>query len=275
MSDSDAPALEAPSGAAAPRVAAATLYCENCGAATPHRVLRVRPSSDLPRGRVVGVARCRVCRLTHPFDTSPPEQSEVELIVSSGDASERRRLALPRTARLAVGGAVPGAEVRMTIRRLDGPDRRSVPAGRVGEIRAVWAVLDAGASVPVSIVEGRRTRPTVLRVARGTLLSVGQSLSIEQRAHAIVALRSGGRTWKRMGDRFPAEEVGRLYVRRTDRPPAGRSDWRRDRDSSSSWASAISTDSRSRSSPGTRTARRRPRARTAAGGAAVQSDSPA
>jgi len=256
------------------RVEAAMLECPNCGRPTPHRILRVDRTSAPRRGRVRGIARCRNCRLTHPFASAPAERADVELIVSDGAVSERSRLPLPRLARLTVGATVPVAGDPLTVRRLDGPDGRSVRSARAAELRTIWAVRDRGTVVAVSIVEGRRTRSASLALPHGTLLGIGDALSVDDRPHAIVALRANGHTWKRLGDRFRAEEVGRAYVRRTDRPPAGRSAWSRGRVSPSSRASATSVGSRSRSSPGTSTTRRRPRARSAAGGAADQSSSP-
>jgi len=136
-------------------------------------------------------------------------------------------------------------------------------------VRTVWARSDEGAVVPVSVVEGHRTRSERVAVPHGTMLGVGDPLHLEEESVEIVGLRARGRTWRRPGDAFPADEVTRVYARRSSMPPAGRSPWRRDRDNPSSRASSTSTASRPRSGPGTKRARIAPRVRIADGGAAV------
>jgi uncharacterized Zn finger protein len=257
-----------------PPIASATLLCPNCGHSTPHRILRLDPASDTSEGGLRGIARCRTCRFTHPFESVPTEEVEVDLIVSSGSRSERRRVRLPRFARLKVGSTVPGGDERVTIRRLDDPSGRSVPHADAHAVPTIWGVLDLGAVVRVSVVEGARTRATVVRLPHGTILEVGEPMVVDGARAQIVALRANGRTWRRPGDRFGSDEVVRAYVRRTESPPAGRRDWSRSRGTASSSARATSIAARSRSSPGTRVTRSVPRARRADGGADAQSRSP-
>jgi uncharacterized Zn finger protein len=259
---------------ASPSIASATLFCENCGRTTPHRVLRLDRASRGPGAAIRGVARCRECRLTHPFESVPVVEVERDVIVSSGSRSKPQKVRVPRFAHLQVGNAVPGTSDPLTIRRLEDSAGRSVRGGDAREIATIWAVRDEGAVVRVSILEGAVTRASVVRLPHGTVLEVGEALVVDGRPYGITALRADGKTWRRPGDRFRGDEVVRAYVRRTAIPPAGRRDWSRSRVSSSSDARAASTPPRSRSSPGTSVARRVPRARSADGGADDQSRSP-
>ncbi len=259
---------------AAPTLGSASLLCENCGRTTPHRILRLDRRTDPTAGEVRGVARCQECRYTHAFESGPPDEVERAVIVSHGASSERTTLRLRRAAHLQVGATLPGPDPPLRVRRLERPDGTDVPEAEAAEIRTIWAVRDEGAVVRISIVEGARTVPTSVRLPHGTALEVGAEIVVDDGSGEIVALRARSRTWRRPGDRFRADEVDRAYVRWIARPPAGRSDWRRSRERPSSAASEDSTPARSRSSPGTRIARRRPRARRAAGGAADQSASP-
>lgn len=274
MSDPSASAGEGSDSATTLRLLSATLPCENCGTATLHRILRIDQGSRARSGRISGVARCRACRFTHPFRSIPEDRIEVGLIVSAGPTSERLRVSLPRFRRLQVGTGVPESEAPFTIRRIEDRTGRSLSSALAGEVATVWVTRDEGAIVPVSIVEGRRTRAARLAMPHGTVLRVGDELRVEESTVEIVGLRARGHTWRHPGDQFSADEVVRVYGRRTSSPPAGRSPWSRVRVSPSSRARATSTASRSRSAPGTRTARTAPRARIAAGGAAVQSVSP-
>lgn len=254
-----------------PALASATLYCERCGRETPHRILRVDRNPHAPGAVLSGIARCRECRRTHPFESVAIEPVERVLIVSSGARSRRSKVRLPRFARLEVGGQLPGFEPPVVIRKLDLPSGEPRRHATANEVATVWGVRDEGAVVRVSLVEGARTQACVVRLPHGTELEVGAELNVDGLRTEIVGLRAAGHTWRRPGDRFPGERVDRAYVRRTSMPPAGRSNWSRSRESPSSAASATSTAGRSRSSPGIRVTRRVPRDRNAEGGADDQS----
>lgn len=257
-----------------PRLLAATLLCDNCGEATAHRILRLDRGGRAAGGRIGGVARCRECRFTHPFESIPEPRVELTLIVSAGAVSERRRISLPRFRKIQVGTGVPEADEPLIVHRIDGATGRPLSNAAAGEVATLWATRDVGAVVAVSIVEGRRTRPVRVHLPHGTVLRVGDELHVDGETVEIVGLRAKGNSWRRLGDGFSADEVDRVYSRRISSPPAGNSPWRRVRVSPSSRASSTSTRSRSRSTPGTRTTRTVPRARIADGGAAVQSVSP-
>jgi uncharacterized Zn finger protein len=259
---------------ASPRLLAATLLCDNCGQATAHRILRLDRTGKSTTRRVGGVARCRECRFTHPFVSLPEERVEVAMVVSTGALSERRRVSLPRFRKLQVGTGVPEAEEPLIIHRIDGRAGRPLSSAAAGEIVTVWAKRDEGAVVAVSIVEGRRTRPARVRLPHGTVLRVGDEMTVDEETVEIVGLRAQGNTWRHPGDQFPADDVARVYGRRTSMPPAGRRPWSRVRVSPSSRTRPTSIASRSRSTPGTKTTRTVPRARIADGGAAVHNVSP-
>jgi uncharacterized Zn finger protein len=205
------------------RVRSARLPCEVCRAETPHRILRV----DRPRGagsrRASGIARCQTCRWTHPFEVALVGTVDIARIVSEGARSERTRIPLPRGRRLQVGSGLPGSDRALRIQRIDTRDGRNVRAASTDDIATVWAVRDVGAVVPVSIVEGRRTRSARLVVPRGTRYAVGDRVTVARARLDIVALRARGKTWRQPGDTFAAEDVQRMYGRRVAAESASRS----------------------------------------------------
>ncbi len=273
MDDPEADAPVTPRGAA-PRVFAATLYCEMCDRPTPHRILRMDPVRKSGSHRVQGTARCRVCQWTHRFESRTPGRVEVARIVSDGKISVRSRVELPANVHVQVGSGIPGSEEPFRVLRIDTRKGNRVRSALTNEIATLWAVRDVGAVVPVSIVEGRFTRTVRLVVPRETEFEVGGRSTVEGTPLRIVALRARGRTWRQPGDRFRALEVSRLYGRRTDIPPAGRSDWSSGRGMPSSRTSSSSRSERSRSGPGVSRDRIVPRRRSASGGAVVQRLSP-
>ena len=250
------------------------LYCENCGKETPHRLLRAKRSSGASPTSVSGVARCRICRWTHPFSSTSERSVEAAVIVSQGARSERRRVPLPRRLTVAVGTRISDRGVALRITRIEQRGGRSVETSPAPEIATLWAVEGDETVVPVSVVEGPRTSARVLRLSPSSRLEVGAKLEIEGEAILIVGVRARGRTWRVIGDAFAATEVQRVYGRRMLRPPAGRRDWSNEREIPRSRASSTSFSARSRSSPGVRRTATLPRAAIATGGAATHRSSP-
>jgi uncharacterized Zn finger protein len=267
---------EEPDGAppAAVRVQAASLLCDSCGRTTPHRILRWDRRPTGSPGRLSGVARCQVCRWTHPFVQTPPPESEVALVVSAGSESVASRLRVPSLRKLQVGSNLPGSAEPLRIRRIESRSGESLPAALPADVGTVWATHEGERAVPVSIVERARTHAARWITTPTVEVEVGVSLTVDGATTVVVGIRARGRTWRYPGARFPASDVQRLYVRRA-MPPAGSRDWSRVRVRPSSRARATSSAPRSRSGPGTRTTRTVPRAATADGGADVQSNSPA
>lgn len=174
---------------------------------------------------------------------------------------------------LRVGEALPGRTPPVEIRRLERTDGRPAETAQAGELSAAWGTADRGAVIPVSEVVGQRTIPHRLVLEPDANLAVGSALEVDGLTLHIWGLRARSRTWQRPGDVFPARDVQRVYARRYRMPPAGSSDWSVPRGSPSSRASSTSRLARSRSSPGVKIRRTRPRAASAAGGATTQSSS--
>ncbi len=250
------------------------LFCDNCGAETPHRLLRVKPTSGPSPTNVAGTARCRVCRWTHPFTSTRETPVEVAMIVSDRGRSDRRRVALPGRRVVRIGETVTEATVPLRITRIEVSSGRSAASSPVSEVRALWAIRADETLVPVSVVDGARTSSRLLRVPPSARLEIGATLTLDGDRVVIVGLRARGRTWRVVGDGFAAEEVRRAYGRRMLRPPAGRRDWRTDRGTPVSRTSSTSAAARSRSAPGVRRNATFPRAATAPGGAVTHRSTP-
>jgi len=257
-----------------PPLHSATLPCENCREETAHRILRFAPTTRAHPRSLSGTARCRKCGWTHRFTVASPSLIELSVVVSRGPSSEHRRIEVPSLERVEVGGSLPGSEEPLLVQKIDARSGHSVSSARPEEVATVWATRDVGAIVPVSVVEGATTWTDRLVLPRESRLTIGDPILVRGHRVRIVALRARGRTWRLSADGFSADEVERVYARRTETPPAGRRPWRMGRGIPRVRASSTSTSPRSRSGPGTRRARRSPRERTADGGAAIHRVSP-
>lgn len=248
MSGESAPGPAPPAG----QVHAAELYCEACGKATPHRILRVRQRRRPLVERTDGLARCQVCRWTHPFALARVEPVEVATVVSDGAKSRTLSLRLPPEYRLAEGDLVRALDRELRVRRIDPRVGRPGGSYRADTIGTLWLVPDLPAVIPVSIVEGRRTRTAELLREPERAISVGDELEVEGRRLTITGLRAGGRTVRWPGEAVPGRDIERLYARRKASPPAGSIGWRSARAMPRAEASSTSRAERSRSSSGRR-----------------------
>ncbi len=254
---------------------AAELLCENCGRSTRHRVLHISRVRRTPDGRVLeGTSRCSQCHWTHPFQLELPEELVIPAVVSSGARSTRIELRVPASQRLLVGSRVPEQQEPMRILRMDLRNGGRGTDALAREVATLWLAPDVSRPIPVSLVLGAKTAVTRADIPPDQFLEVGTTVEVAGGTLRVVGLRARNRTWSRVGDRFPAREVARIYTRRIETPPAGSNRWSSSRERPSSRTISSSRLERSRSSPGVRTRRSRPRARSASGGAAVQNVSP-
>jgi uncharacterized Zn finger protein len=258
-------------GPTASALGAAVLFCEGCGQETPHRIVRLdRTAAGRAPKTLAGVARCRVCRWTHPFVSQVPARVRIELVVSRGASSERRWLGLDPASLLRVDATLAGEGEAIRVRGLDRRDGARVPSALARETRTVWAVEAGPRLLRVAVLAGARSTTERVAARPGLRLGVGDRLALPSGPVTVVALRARQRTWRKPGDAFDASEVQVVYGRRTERPPAGRSPWSRDRGTPSSAAISSSRAARSRSSPGVSRRRTVPRARTADAGATAR-----
>jgi len=270
------PAPEAPVEGAPGRPAlhAAVIWCDACGEETAHRVLRLEAPARRGTGPVRGVARCRVCRLTHRFEVVPRPMTAVAAVVSEGARSARTQVQLPASARLTVNERLAVLPGPYRIRRIERKDGSVGPSAPAGSVATVWVVRESEPGIRVAIVDGARTRTAQVVLPPASMLGVGDPVTVEGTALVVAAIRARARTWRRVGDRFAVAEIDRIYARRTVRPPAGSNDWSRSRGRPSARESSISRSARFRSSPGRRRYRTSPRAASADGGATVHRRSP-
>jgi uncharacterized Zn finger protein len=239
---------------------AAELLCETCGQPTPHRVLHITRARRTPEGQVIeGTARCSRCRWTHPFQLELPEELVVPAVVSTGARSSPIEIRLRASQRLLVGSRVPDQAQPFKIVRMDLRTGKQATDAVARDVATLWLTHDGPKAIPVSLVLGAKTAVTRADIPPDTFVEVGETVQVAGGKLRVVGLRARNRTWTHEGDRFPAREVVRIYTRRTEIPPAGNSRWSNSREIPSSRTNSTSRSKRSRSSPGVRMRRSRPR----------------
>jgi uncharacterized Zn finger protein len=196
----------------AARLGRVSLHCEVCGADTPHRVLRVTARRH---GQVLaGTARCAVCQTTHTFELSQSKPVSVATILSDGGASKRSSRELPPEMELQVGAPLPDGDPRLEVRRIDLHDGARVESATARAVSTLWLTFRRGDELRVSLMEGRKTTPLLLKCTPDTPFAVGDLLRTAGELLRIHAIRARGQTWDEEGPRFRAAEIDRLYVRR-------------------------------------------------------------
>jgi uncharacterized Zn finger protein len=253
----------------------AELSCEMCEMPTQHRVLQIARERRTPDGRIIeGTARCSRCRWTHPFRLDLPVDRVLPAVVSAGARSTGISVRVPATQRMLVGSRVPGQDPPLRIVRIDLRNGGRGSDAMARDIATLWLTPDGPRAIPVSLVLGAKTAVSRAEIPPDEFIEVGETVEVAGGTLRVVGLRARNRTWSHPGDRFPAREVARIYTRRMETPPAGSSRWSRSREIPISRTISTSRSDRSRSAPGVRTRRSRPRVRSASGGAAVQRFSP-
>lgn len=253
----------------------AGLFCETCATSTRHRILSVaRERRTAERVVLEGTARCSQCRLTHPFELEIPKQISIRAVVSDGARSVPISVQLPANQRLLVGSQVPDQDRPLEVVRIDLRSSSQTSDAIARDIATLWLTPNGPRAIPVSLVLGAKTAATRAELPPEQFVEVGGTVAVAGGTLRVVGLRARNRTWSQAGDRFPAREVARIYTRRMEIPPAGNSRWSTSRGSPRSRTISTSRSARSRSSPGVKIRRNLPRARNAAGGAAVHRGSP-
>jgi len=134
----------------------ARLYCESCSEETVHCILRVDRGAVGPWPKAVrGIARCRTCRWTHPFESSRAETVALEVVVSKGAANERRLVRGGPYETLRVDERVPGLDPSGTVRRIDLKDGTRASTREPRERFPTWYERPARAPFPVDDSGGR------------------------------------------------------------------------------------------------------------------------
>lgn len=151
------------------------------------------------------------------------------MIVSEGPVSSRHVISLPSGRTLTVGDPLTIAGRPVEVRRLEGPQERSLPRGKPADIVTVWTVPTDQAHVRISLLRGPRVVPLHLLLPPEQELRIGQVLTLGEEDVMIVGLRGRGKTWHAPGDSLRASETQRAYVRRAETPPGGSSAWTRSR----------------------------------------------
>ncbi|HEV2448803.1 MAG TPA: HVO_0476 family zinc finger protein [Thermoplasmata archaeon] len=235
-------------------VGRARLRCDFCGRDTDHRILRL--NARRRAGDLEGVARCAVCRSTHPFLQPSPRLRDVAGVLSEGGRSRTVRWSLSEGAELVVDAPLPGPDPTLRVRRIDLRDGRRPHRATAGEVATIWVSRESPTLLRLALVEGRRTIPLEVDLTDGSLVGVGNLLSVNGRSLRVHALRAHGQTWEEGGREFRPVEIDRAYVHvELPRGPE-RARRRRDPQDRTTWDRA-----RPPMRPGPRTIRRAPRSR--------------
>jgi len=197
------------SRAPAPPVHALSLECPFCGKTSQHRVLHVQAYRE--GVTMEGVARCSLCRASHPFQILTKE-TKVRVILSEGAQSKRIALPFPPDRRLKRGDTLGLEGRKYLVSKIETQGTPSAKEALAKEIRALWAVPGDRVTLKISVTTGSETTPVSLRVRPEKPVHVGDRLVVDGNLLFISALRMGGRTLRERGMGGEAGEVQRAYA---------------------------------------------------------------
>jgi len=197
-----APNMQAPN--------ALSLYCENCGEYTLHRVIKGKIKDRNGRTLEV-VARCTVCDSTYTGIIKAPPSREVPLVISDWENSHRTKIELPEGEVIRVGDELLTDEDTILVTAIELRGKR-VQSAKVSNIETIWAKLFNSVLVPVSVNRGAKTVADTIEAVPEEEFYIGDTIQVKNKNCVIHQIMdSNGRMLRKGG--IMAKNIKRVYAR--------------------------------------------------------------
>lgn len=189
---------------------ALSLYCENCGEYTLHRVIKGKIKDRNGRTLEV-VARCTVCDSTYTGIIKAPPSRKVPLVISDWENSHRTKIDLPEDEVIRVGDELLTDEDTILVTAIELRGKR-VQSARVSNIETIWAKLFNSVLVPVSVNRGARTVADTIEAVPEEEFYIGDTIQVKNKNCVIHQIMdSNGRMLRKGG--IMAKNIKRVYAR--------------------------------------------------------------
>ncbi len=189
---------------------ALSLYCEECGEYTLHRVIKGKIKDKNGRTLEV-VARCTVCDSTYSGVIKAPPSREVPLIISDMENSHRTSIDLPEGEVIRVGDELLTDDDTILVTAIELRGRR-VRSAKVSNIETIWAKLFNSVLVPVSVNRGARTVADTIEAVPEEEFYIGDTIQVKNNNCVIHQIMdTNGRMLRKGG--VMARDIKRVYAR--------------------------------------------------------------
>lgn len=182
--------------------------CPICREETMHEILNGRMSGN--SGILDCTVRCADCSHIHKDKVIVPEERDVKLIVSDGNATRKTTVPLAADDIIAVDDEILIDEYPVRITSIETSERR-VDRAITSDILALWAKRYDKVKMGISINRGASTTSVYFWAAPDEEFTVGDMVTLGGEDIAITKIRTGRGTMKY--GTAEAREVSRLYGR--------------------------------------------------------------
>ena len=188
---------------------ALVLKCEACGVVSPHRVLRGKVAG---KDEIVfeGTVKCPNCGRVSSVVSREPKPTQVPLIVSWLDKSERTSLEFSPDEEVEVGQELDLGDTRIQVTAIESGGRR-VDGARAKEVATIWAKRIDRVRVKFSVNKGNRTVPHEVLAAPDEEFEIGEIVDLGKDRAVVHHIRTQQRTLRE--GRIRADEIVRMYGR--------------------------------------------------------------
>lgn len=129
--------------------------CPECDDYTLHHVIKAKFSTK-KKTTLSGTAQCTECEFVHHIELQEERDMEVNLVLSTGDSSEKTTITLPGDEILEVDMEIMFEDNLIKIARLE-QGERSLRHAAVKDIDTIWAKRFDSIPVKVSVSHGPNT----------------------------------------------------------------------------------------------------------------------
>jgi uncharacterized Zn finger protein len=177
-------------------------FCESCGSEREHEVLRRRDGAL--------TLRCRDCSKIVRVSERTPRTRDVRVIVSRGERSAQKHVALPDDDVVATGDELIVDSKRVKVTSIDSKGAR-VDGAVVEDISTIWATYHESVAVHFSINKGSGTISEVVHVPPEEEFATGTIEEIKGRKVLIHVIKTETRMVR--DGSAAAEEIVRVYAK--------------------------------------------------------------
>jgi uncharacterized Zn finger protein len=152
--------------------------CPECDDYTLHHIIKAKFSTK-KKTTLSGTAQCTVCEFVHHVEYKEGSDIEINLIISTGNSSERTKITLPADEELELGMELLHEDSSIMITKLERDERRFRSA-KVKHIGTIWAKRFNSLPIKISISHGPRTYSRKVFAAPDEEFEIGDMIRFDE-----------------------------------------------------------------------------------------------
>ena len=188
--------------------------CPECDEYTLHHVIKAKFSTK-KNTTLSGTAQCTECEFVHHVELKEERDVTVNLILSSGEKSEKMQITLPGNDELVVGMEIMFADDLVKIARLE-KGERNMNRARVTDVDTIWAKRFNSLAVKVSVAHGASTYSRKVFATPDEEFGIGEVINFDEYRVVIKKIKD---EWGMVKKGYvKARDIQRIYCTKIHDP---------------------------------------------------------